>query len=179
MRPPIGLLAWPRSRPADLGASAFAKAVGITPLPARAGDLPTGPMAAANAPKFARVSTAEVLRLELRLGGESTVDSGPERLILDAAPSVPKAAAGVGGTSWVTKQPRKIPAIDEESEPWSAAPFSRGGAFGVIGDPPGANPDMLSRAWPNVEANESPAVGVPPKEVEAGSVGVTAPAGWT
>jgi len=77
------------------------------------------------------------------------------------------------------KQLRNIPAVDEESELLPTALFSRGGAFGVIEDSPAAESDMSSRAWPNVDANESPAVGVPLNEIEAGSVGDAAPAVWT
>jgi hypothetical protein len=126
-------------------------------------------------PKFALVSSPEVFRS----GGESTVDSTLERLALDAAPSVFKAAAGTGGARLVMKQLRNIPAVDEESELLPTALFSRGGAFGVIEDSPAAESDMSSRAWPNVDANESPAVGVPLNEIEAGSVGDAAPAVWT
>jgi hypothetical protein len=79
----------------------------------------------------------------------------------------------------VTKQLRKIPAIEEESELPPVAVFSRGDALGVIKDPSGADSDMLSRARPNVEANEMPPVGVPPETFAAGSVGAAAPAGWT
>ncbi|HXW16250.1 MAG TPA: hypothetical protein VEN79_17210, partial [Terriglobia bacterium] len=128
---------------------------------------------------FALVSTGGVLKLELQSGGESAVDSGLERLTLDAALSVVKAVVGAGWTTLITKQLRKIPAVVDELELLSAAPLSRGGAFGVIEDPSGAKSGMSSRARPNVEENESPTGGVPPKEVMAGSVGANAPAGWT
>jgi hypothetical protein len=79
----------------------------------------------------------------------------------------------------VTKQFKRVPAIEEDSELPPAAPFPRGDALGVIEDPSGTEFGMFARVRPRVKAKEPSPAGAPLKMVVAGSVGATAPAGWT
>jgi hypothetical protein len=100
-------------------------------------------------------------------------------LAVDGEQSALIAAGGGGWTKLVMKQRRKIPAIDETSEPLPPAGFSRGVALGRIVVPSGTESVIAARAWPKVDANESPPLGVPPKALEAASVATAAAAGWT
>ena len=79
----------------------------------------------------------------------------------------------------VTKQFKRFPAIEAESELPPVIPFPRGDALGAIEDPSGTEFGMVARARPRVKAKEPSPAGVPIKAVEAGNVAATAPADWT
>ncbi|MFZ0963070.1 MAG: hypothetical protein WAO35_19565 [Terriglobia bacterium] len=127
------------------------------------------------------VSPTEVLRLEGKLCVELGDDSvaGLWKLTVDSAGSLLRAAVGADWVRLATKQVKKIPAIEEESDLSLAALYPLEDAWGTIGDPPWTGVGTFWRARPRVRANESSPAGVPLQIVEAGSVGAPAPADWT
>jgi hypothetical protein len=134
---------------------------------------------------LALVSSAEVLRLEAKLEtkwcGESAVNpaTGFGRLAVDAGAPALRATVGAGVRTLVTKQLKRVPAIEDGSELSLATAFTRGDAMGVIEGLSGAELGMFASARPSVKAKEPSAMGIPPKSVEAGSVDASAPADWT
>jgi hypothetical protein len=87
------------------------------------------------------IFSVAALKLEAKLGGETSVGSAADGIAVAAAATVPKVTIGALGTRLVARQLRKIPAIEEEFE-LSAAPFVLAGALAGVGGPSEADPDI-------------------------------------